>query len=131
MIVTLLVVTFVLSLAVALLVAFLFRRPVRAIMDRVVGDPLGSAWVRYVMLALVVVGVGGGVRPWDYEKYITPAQNQALPVLNSDRWVLEIYRTIIGTAQADTWMLLIFFVFALIAYVLLRGAELRQGKAAA
>jgi len=130
-IVTLLVVTFVVSLCVALFVAFLFRKPVRAIMDRVVGDPLGSAWVRYVMVALVVVGVGGGVRPWDYEKYITPVQNQALPVLNSDRWVLEIYRTIIGTAQADTWMLLVFFVFALIAYVLLRGAELRQGKTAA
>jgi len=130
-IVTLLVVTFVVSLCVAFLVAFLFRKPVRAIMDRVVGDPLGLAWVRYVMLALVVVGVGGGVRPWDYEKYITPVQNQALPVLNSDRWVLEIYRTIIGTAQADTWLLLVFFVFALIAYVLLRGAELRQGKTAA
>lgn len=128
MIVTLLLVTFVLSLAVALLVAFLFRKPVRAIMDRIVGDPLGSAWVRYVMLALVVVGVGGGVRPWDYEKYITPVQDQPLPVLNSDRWVLEIYRTVIGTAQADTWMLLVFFVFALVAYVLLRGAELRQGK---
>jgi len=127
-IVTLLLVTFVLSLAVALLVAFLFRKPVRAIMDRIVGDPLGSAWVRYVMLALVVVGVGGGVRPWDYEKYITPVQDQPLPVLNSDRWVLEIYRTVIGTAQADTWMLLVFFVFALVAYVLLRGAELRQGK---
>jgi hypothetical protein len=128
-IVTLLVVTFVLSLAVALLVAFLFRKPVRAIMDRIVGDPLGSAWVRYVMLAVVVVGVGGGVRPWDYEKYITPVKDQVLPVLNSDRWVLEIYRTVIGTAQADTWLLLVFFVFALIAYVLLRGAELRQGKA--
>ena len=128
MIVTLLIVTFVISLSVTLLVAFLFRRPVRAIMDRLVGDPLGAAWVRYVMLALVVVGVGGGVRPWDYEKYITPVQNQALPVLNSDRWSLEIFRTVIGTAQADTWMLLIFFVFALVAYVLLRGAELRQGR---
>ena len=75
-----------------------------------------------------VVGVSGGVRPWDYEKYITPVKDQALPVLNSDRWVLEIYRTAIGTAQSITWMLLIFFVFALIAYVLLRGAEMRHPK---
>jgi hypothetical protein len=97
-------------------------------MARIIGEPLGLAWVRYLMGAIVVVGVGGGVRPWDYEKYITPVKDQALPVSNSDRWVLEIYRTVIGTAQAITWMLLVFFVFALIGYVLLRGAELRHSK---
>jgi hypothetical protein len=80
------------------------------------------------MVAIVVVGVSGGVRPWDYEKYITPMKDQPVLVLNSDRWVLELYRTVIGTAQSITWMLLVFFVFALIAYVLLRGAELRQAK---
>jgi quinol-cytochrome oxidoreductase complex cytochrome b subunit len=128
MIIKLLVITFILSFSVAFLVAWLFRRPVSSIMNRIVGDPLGSAWVRYLMVAMVVVGVGGGVRPWDYEKYITPLKDQPVPVLNSDRWVLEIYRTVIGSAQAITWLLLVFFVFALIAYVLLRAAELRQGK---
>jgi hypothetical protein len=128
MIIKLLVITFILSFSVAFLVAWLFRRPVSSIMTRIVGDPLGSAWVRYLMVAMVVVGVGGGVRPWDYEKYITPLKDQPVPVLNSDRWVLEIYRTVIGSAQAITWLLLVFFVFALIAYVLLRAAELRQGK---
>lgn len=128
MIINLLVVTFILSFIVAFLVAWFFRRPVSSIMNRIVGDPLGFAWVRYLMVAIVVVGVGGGVRPWDYEKYITPVKDQPVVVLNSDRWVLETYRTVIGTAQAITWLLLVFFVFALIAYVLLRGAELRQGK---
>jgi hypothetical protein len=55
-------------------------------------------------------------------------KDQPLPVLNADRWILELYHTAIGAAQAITWMLLVFFVFALIAYVLLRGAELKQGK---
>lgn len=128
MIVKLLVITFLVSFIVAGLVAWFFRKSISAIMSRIVGDPLGSAWVRYVMVAIVVVGVGGGVRPWDYAKYITPVKDQPLPVLNSDRWTLEIYSTVIGTAQAITWMLLIFFVFALIAYVVVRGAESRQGK---
>lgn len=128
MIINLLVVTFFLSFIVAFLVAWFFHGPVRSIMSRIVGDPLGFAWVRYVMGAVMVVGIGGGVRPWDYEKYITPVKDQPAIVLNSDRWVLEIYRTVLGTAQAITWMMLVFFVFALIAYVLLRGAELRQGK---
>ena len=128
MIINLLVITLLLSLAVAGLVAWFFRKPISTIMNRIVSDPLASAWVRYVMVAIVVVGVGGGVRPWDYEKYITPAKDQPLLVLNTDRWILELYHTAIGAAQAITWMLLVFFVFALIAYVLLRGAELKQGK---
>lgn len=128
MIINLLLITFILSFVVAFLVAWLFRKPVSSIMNRIVGDPLGLAWVRYLMVAIVVVGVGGGVRPWHYEKYITPLKDQPVLVLNSDRWVLEIYRTVIGTAQTITWLLLVFFVVALIAYAILRGAELRQGK---
>jgi hypothetical protein len=128
MIVNLLVITFVLSLIVAGLVAWGFRKSISAIMSRIVGDPLGSAWVRYMMVALVVVGVGGGVRPWDYEKYITPMKDQPILVLNSDRWILELYHTVIGTAQAMIFMLLAFFVFALIAYVIMRGAEMRHEK---
>ena len=131
MIVKLLVVTFLLSLLVAGLVAVLFRKSISAIMSRIVGEPLSSAWVRYMTVALVVVGVGGGVHPWDFEKYINPAKDQPVLVLNSDRWILELYRTAIGTAEAEVWMLLVFFVFALIAYVLVRSAESRHGKAQA
>ena len=129
MIIKLLLITFLLSLIVAGLVAWFFRKSISAIMGRIVGDPLSSAWVRYMMVAIVVVGVAGGVRPWDYEKYITPVKDQPIPILNSDHWILELYRTAIGTAQAEIWMLLVFFVFALIAYVLVRGAEMRHGKA--
>ena len=128
MIIKLLVITFLLSLIVASLMAWFFRKPINAIMARIVGEPLSSAWVRYLTVAIMVVGVAGGVRPWDYEKYITPVKDQPLPVLNSDRWILEVYRTMIGTAEAEIWLLLVFFVFALVAYVLVRGAELRQGK---
>jgi hypothetical protein len=127
-IITLLAVTFVISLAVSLLIAALFRAPVRAIMRRIVADELGEAWVRYLTLAVVVIGVSGGVQVWNLEKYLNPAKDQAPLVLNGDRWVLEIYRTVIGTAQAVTWMLLVFFVFALIAFVLVRNAERRQSR---
>ncbi len=129
MIIQLLGLTLLLSLMVAGLVAWFFRNSISAIMSRIVGEPLSSAWVRYMTVAMVVVGVGGGVRPWDYEKYITPLKDQPIFVLNSNRWILELYRTAIGTAQAEIWLLLVFFVFALVAYVLVRGAELRHGKA--
>ena len=127
MIITLLAVTFVIALAVSLLIAALFRGPARAIMRRIVADELGEAWVRYLTLAIVVIGVSGGVQVWNLEKYLNPAKDQAPLVLNGDRWVLEIYRTVIGTAQAVTWMLLVFFVFALIAFVLVRNTERKTG----
>jgi hypothetical protein len=128
-IIKLLGITFLLSLIVAGVVAGLFRKSITTLMNRIVGEPLSTAWVRYMMVAIVVVGVAGGVRPWDYERYITPMKDQPVLVLNSDRWILELYRTAIGTAQAEVWLLLVFFVFALIAFVLVRGAELRHGKA--
>ncbi|HCL28536.1 MAG TPA: hypothetical protein DIC52_08885 [Candidatus Latescibacteria bacterium] len=45
--------------------------------------------------------------------------------LTTERWILEVYRTLIGTLQSIAWMLLVFFVFALIAYVVVRIGERR------
>ncbi len=44
-------------------------------------------------------------------------------MLTTDRWVLEIYRTIVGTLQATAWMLLVVFLVALIAFVIVRAFE--------
>jgi hypothetical protein len=49
-------------------------------------------------------------------------------VLNADRWTLEVYRTVIGTLQAIAWLLLVVFVFLLIAYVVARGLERRNAN---
>jgi hypothetical protein len=46
--------------------------------------------------------------------------------LTASRWVLEIYRTIIETLQGIASMLLVFFIFALIAFVIVRVFELKR-----
>ncbi len=51
-------------------------------------------------------------------------------MLTADRWTFEVFRTIIGTLQSLTRLLLVFFVFALIAYVVVRGLELRHERQA-
>jgi hypothetical protein len=129
MFVTLLGVTFVIAAVCCFVVARIFDRPIRSILDRVVGDELGSAWRSYIRFAIYVVGISGGVRIWDLEKYITPrsADEQAF-VLTTDRWILEVYRTIIGTLQSVAWMLLVVFLFALVAFVIVRAFELRRGR---
>ena len=130
MFITLLLVTLLIALATSLLVIRLFDRLIRKILDRVVAAELSEAWNRYLSFAVVVVGVSGGVRIWSLEKYITARTDDGEPiVLNADRWILEVYRTLIGTLQSVAWILLVFFIFALIAYVIMRGFELRrQGR---
>lgn len=127
MFITLLIVTLLIALATSLLVLRLFDGLIRKILDRVVSAELSAAWNRYLGFAVVVVGVSGGVRIWSLEKYITARTDDGEPiVLNADRWILEVYRTLIGTLQSVAWVLLVFFVFALIAYVITRGFELQR-----
>ncbi len=42
--------------------------------------------------------------------------------------VLEVYRTIIETLQGIAWVLLAFFVYALLAYVIIKVFEIRKSK---
>lgn len=121
--------TFVVAVAVSALAALLFVRPIRRILDRIVPDAISGAWVRYLMFATCVVGVAGGVRVRQMERYLNPAEGKTdALVLTNERWVLELYSTVIGSLSAITWMLLVFFVFALIAYVVVRAFEGRRGE---
>ncbi len=125
----LLAITFIVSFVVCSIVARIFREPVTRIMQRLVTEDISNAWSRYIVFAVYVVGISGGVRIWDLEKYITKTGREGeIVVLTGERWVLEIYRTIIGTLQSDAWMLLIFFIFALIAYVIVKGLESRKSE---
>ena len=127
MFIILLVITFAIAFFVSFLVVLLFKKPIRAILGRIVADAISESWNRYLIFAIYVVGISGGVRIWNLEKYITPRmKEEEIIVLNSDRWVLEIYRTVIGTLQSIAWMLLIFFVFTLIAYVIVRFLESKR-----
>ena len=87
---------------------------------------ISYAWTRYLRFAIYVVGIGGGVRVWDFEKYLTLQEPyKEIIQLTSERWILEIYNTVIGTLQSVAMILLIFFVFALIAVVIVRMFEAR------
>jgi hypothetical protein len=132
MFLTLLLVTLVLALAVSALVARMFTKPLESILNRIIADEISGAWLKYLKFAILVVGVSAGVRISELEKYITPFRydkDARIVELTQERWVLELYRTVIETLQGIAWMLLVFFVFALIAYVIVRMAELKRGRA--
>jgi len=129
MVLSLLLVTFLIAVTVSFGVAMLFRGSLRTILNRILSPELAGAWNRYITFAIYVVGISGGVRIWEIEKYITPrTENEAPIVLNSDRWLLESYRTVIATLQSTAWMLLVVFAVTLIAVVIVRGQEMKHGK---
>jgi hypothetical protein len=129
MFLTLLVVTLLTAVLVSFVVAMIFRRSLKTILNRILTPELGVAWFRYITFAIYVVGVSGGVRIWELEKYITPrSPDEGTIVLNGDRWLLELYRTVIATLQSTAWMLLVVFAVALIAVVIVRGQELKHGR---
>ncbi len=129
MVLSLLAVTLLIAVLVSFGVARLFRGSLRTILNRILAPELAGAWNKYITFAIYVVGISGGVRIWEIEKYITPRGPDEAPiVLNSDRWLLESYRTVIATLQSTAWMLLVVFAVTLIAVVIVRGQEMKHGK---
>ncbi len=129
MIILLFLSTFIIAFVVATIVVLLFNKSIESILKRVVPDEISYAWLRYMRFAIFVFGVGGGVRVWDLEKYLTPQEPAKQVVqLTFDRWILEIYQTIISTLQSTAGILLAFFVFALVAVVIVRIFESRNSK---
>lgn len=127
MFITLLAITFVLATVVSFIIVRVFQKPVNKLLDRIVGPDMSAPWSKYLTFAIYVVGISGGVRVWALERYILPDKDTGeMLTLNADRWTLEIYQTIIGTLQSVAWMLLVFFLFALIAFVIVKGLESRK-----
>lgn len=130
MFILLLAITFVIALAVSYIVVRMFSNPIDNILKRIISDEISTAWVKYLKFAVYVVGISSGVRIHQLERYITAVRpKEEIIALTMDRWIIEIYRTIIGTLGGIAWMLLVFFVFALIAYVIVRAHEFKGNKA--
>ena len=122
----LIVTTFVLALLVSFVVMRIFSSSINRILARIIHDPIHEAWARYTKFAGMVVGTSSG-------KYITPLtysenDQKIIIELTQERWFLEIYRTLIETLQGLAWMMLVFFMVALFAYVIVRWSEMKYQK---
>ena len=125
----LLFVTLLAAAAASLAVMWLFTKPIDGVLRRIIADEISAAWSKYMKFAILVVGVSSGVQLRDLEKYINPTlggREIQSASLSFDRWIFELYRAAIETLQGIAWMLLVFFVFALIAYVIVRIGEARK-----
>jgi hypothetical protein len=126
MFITLLAVTFGIAVLVTAIVARVFHGSIAGILRGIFPTEVVTAWQRYMAYAIYVVGISGGVRIWELERYITPhGKDQPELILNAERWVLEVYRTIISALQSTAWLVFAFFLVAIIAYGIVRLAGRR------
>ena len=122
--------TFAVAFGVSFAVMWLFTKPIDSVLQRIIADEISAAWSKYMKFAILVVGVSAGVPVHDLERYVSATlggrEVQSAASLGFDRWIFELYRAAIETLQGIAWMLLVFFVFALIAYVMVRIGEMRS-----
>lgn len=133
MFITLLAVTLGVSLLTSGIVVFFFRGSIRQILHRIIGEDVASAWQRFLTFCLFVVGVSAGAQVWKLEQYLQPQINgpdgkPRVLTLDGAAVALEVYRTIIQVLQGMAWALLVFFVVALIAFVLVKIGERRPAS---
>lgn len=125
---------FLVSILVSYIIAKVFNLPIKKILERIINDPISDAWRKYLIFAIYITGISSGVRIWEIERYFGFSeyldQNgrtvEKAVQLTSERWALEIFRTIIESLRGISIMLLVFFIFALIAFVITRAIESRQ-----
>ncbi len=128
MFVSLLISSLLLSAAVCIVINLIFRKTVHGLLQRTVPEDLAAAFQRYLQFAIYVIGIGGGVRFYQIERYVYPSdpdKNGKITqiVLNSDRWTLEMVRTVIETLQSIAWLLFLFFLIMLIAYLIVSNRK--------
>ena len=133
MFVLLLVTTLGVALLTSGIVVLFFKKPIRQILDRIIGESIAEGWQRFLLFAVFVVGVSSGVPIWKLEQYVHPQPTgpdgrQMTLTLDAPSMALEVYRTVIQVLQGIAWALLVFFVVALIAFAITRRAESRRGE---
>lgn len=74
MFISLLVVTFVISLIVALICVKFFTRPIEGILKRIIPEDISAGWVKYMKFAIYVSGISSGVKIWKLERYLDPIE---------------------------------------------------------
>lgn len=128
MVITLLFLTLALSAATCFSVNQVFRKTVLKMLSKIFPEDITLAFRRYLAFALYVIGIGGGVRIYDIERYINPAKRASEGsieplLLNNERLVLEMVRTLIETLQSLAWALFLFFLIILIAWLIVANRQ--------
>jgi len=132
MFVLLFVASLLLSFGVAFLVAWGSRDPIENVLHHFFPANISSALAKYLQLATILIGVTSGARIRALQEYISaPDYNKSAMTaqLTQEFWVMEFYRTVIGTLEGILWLIFLFAlaVFAVV-YITRKSRPTEQGN---
>jgi hypothetical protein len=108
----LLLLTIATAVTTAFVLARLTDKLVALLIGRLVDDKeLCTAWTKYIRLAIYVVGVTGGVKVYQLERYLSGSYELDPEI---GRIGIEIFRAASDAAVAVIWLLLPVFLVSLI-----------------
>ena len=121
------VVLFLVTLAVALGVSFIIAKaanhPIESVLHHFFAAHLSTPFAKYLQLSIILVGVCAGARVRALQDYISaPDYNKAamLQQLTQEFWVMELYRTVIGTFEGILWLIFLFALTVIVAVAIMR-----------
>lgn len=105
------------AFGVAFLVAWGSRDPIENVLHHFVSANISAALAKYLQLAIILIGVTSGTRIRALQEYISaPDYNKSAMTakLTQEFWVMEFYRTVVGTLEGILWLI---FLFALTVFI--------------
>ena len=121
------VVLFLVTLVVALIVSYIIAKassyPIENVLNHFFASHLSAAFAKYLQLAIVLVGVCAGTRARALQDYISaPDYNKRvmLEQLTQEFWVMELYRTVVGTLEGILWLMFLFALVVIVAVAIMR-----------
>ena len=126
MFVVLFLVTLVVALGVSYIIAKASNHPIESVLHHFFAPHLSAAFAKYLQLAILLVGVCAGARVRALQDYISaPDYNKPamLEQLTQEFWVMELYRTVIGTLEGILWLIFLFALAVIVAVVIMRKSH--------
>lgn len=71
MFISLLIALLSIALLITSVVVLAFRKPIQGIFNRLIGESVSEAWVRFLIFALYVAGISSAVQAYRLDKYVT------------------------------------------------------------
>ncbi len=117
----LLIINFLIAILICWGITKIFDPSISGIIKRIIPEDINAGWILFMKLAIFLIGLTGGVNIFRLETILRGDSYLAI-----NNIIMEIYRTIFDTLISITWLLLVFFISALIAYLFVKNTETKK-----
>lgn len=129
MIIILLIGSLVIALSVSGGFTYLVGKSLKGVLTQIVGEESVKHWHRFALFTIYASGLARGIDThrlrYELQKPNSPGNSIAMTI---EKWILELYRVAEDSLAGVMIASFAIFGLSLIAYVIVKGFQSRQGK---